>query len=255
MRRSGPGTSSVAIALLLAGTLGAALPQGLGGTFQGIASMFGGDWAFGVIELSSGDTETMNAGTRFTMEIPHLPLAALGIEMSNSGEIPLDEMIARDTFFWERLHYAQQGGRGMCMALIWTMGDGRINDWIADNGFAGTEINGVWQDYPNCPNYDPNYISVDDALDYLGIVYSNFDNPSAMKIGSNPPFSDHIRETLGFGNAVYGWMDVSDDSKQLFVIVDKPAGSDLGIVILASGLDDRADVDRGFRMLYQALSD
>ena len=76
-----------------------------------------------------------------------------------------------------------------------------------------------------------------------------------MKIGSNPPFSDHIRETLGFGNTVYGWMDVSEDSKQLFVIVDKPAGNDLGIVVLASGLDDRADVDRGFRMLYQALSD
>lgn len=241
--------------MLAAGNLSAALPGGLGGVFQGIAAMYGGDWGFGVIEFSSGDTETRNPSGSFAMEIPHLPLTAFGIELSNLGEIPLDEMIARNEYFWERLHWAQQGGRGMCMAVIWSMGEGRIAEWLSSSGYSGTEINGVVQDYPGCPAYDPNLISVNDALEFLQVIHDNLDQESVRRIGSNPPFSDYTRETLGFENTVYGWMDVSEGSKHLFMIIDRPGGGDLGIVMLNSGLDDRSDADRAFRMLYQALVD
>lgn len=248
-----PGTAL--LTLVLAANLGAALPGDLNTVFQGIPVLFDGDWAFGVVEFDTGEKKTYNAEDRFQMEIPHLPLAALGVELSNAGDIPLDELIARDTFFWERLHYAQQGGRGMCMALIWTMGEGRINEWLQANGYTGTEINGVFQDYPECPVYDPNLISAGDALRFLQVIHENMGQSSVRKIGNNPPFSDHIRQTLGFDNEVYGWMDVSDGSKHLFLIVDRPDATDLGIVILAAGLDDRGDVDRGFRMLYEGLTE
>jgi hypothetical protein len=232
-----------------------ALPGNLGSTLQQIASEYGGEWGLGVIDLSSGDTETYNATHQFSMEIPHIPLTAFAIILSNRGEIPLDELIARNEFFWERLHWAQQGGRGMCMAVIWSMGEGRINEWISSNGYTGTEINGVVQDYPLCPAYDPNLINVRDALDFLQIIYDNLDQESVRNIGENPPFSSHIEETLGFENSVYGWMDISSSTKHLYMIIESPSGSDLGIVIMAEGLGDVSDVDRGFRTLYESLTD
>ncbi|RKZ07532.1 hypothetical protein DRQ25_11380 [Candidatus Fermentibacteria bacterium] len=187
------------------------------------------------------------------MQIPHLPLAAMLVELSNAGEISLDDHISRGEYYWERLHWAQQGGRGMCMAVIWTMGFGRINEWLAEEGFTGTEIRGVTQDVPDAPVFDPNYITTQDALGYLKIIYNNLDQSSVRNIGTNPPLSDHIRETLGFKNTIYGWLDVSEESKLLFFIIDQPGDSDLGIVVLAEEIDDTADVDQGFRMLFEAL--
>ncbi len=246
-------TLLLSVPLLQVSLAQAGLPDDLQSTFQEIADSFSGDWGFGVIDFSTGETASFNSTRRFSMEIPHVPLTALAIELSNSGDMPLDNLIGRNEYFWERLHWAQQGGRGMCMALIWSIGEGRINDWISANGYSGTEINGVIQDYPNCPAYDPNLISVSDAISYLDIIYSNMDQVSVRKIGSNPPFSDHIRETLGFSSKVYGWIDVSSDSKDLFMIIEPESGSDMGIVILTDGLDDVSNTDRGFRMLYEAL--
>lgn len=245
--------------MVLAGTLFSLMPSlnaALPGSLEGVASEIassGGDWAIGVIEFDSGDRLTLNPDERFPMEIPHLPLTALGIVLSNRGDLTLDELVARDQLFWEKLHYAQQGGRGMCMSVIWVIGEGRVAEWLSSGGYSGTEINGVIQDFPLCPAYDPNYISVSDALEYLEIVYDNLDQELVRKIGSNPPLSDHIRETLGFENTVYGWIDVSETGKHLYLIIQRPDDTDLCVVMLADDMDDRTDLDRGFRELFREL--
>jgi hypothetical protein len=233
----------------------ASLPENLDDTFQEISGLSGAEWGLGVIEFKTGEEKTYETDRQFQMGIPHLPLTAFAIVLSNEGVIPLDGLIARGEFFWERLHWAQQGGRGMCMAVIWSIGEGRINEWIDTNGYTGTEIKGVYQDYPNCPAYDPNYITVNDALRYLQTFYDNLDQSSVRRIATNPPLSDHIRETLGFDNTIYGWLDISEDSKLLFMIIDQSVESDLGIVMLAEDMNNTDDLDQGFRMLYEALID
>lgn len=232
----------------------AGLPENLDNTFQEISQLSGAEWGLGVVEFKTGEEKTFETDHQFQMQIPHLPLAAFAVVLSNAGVIPLDGLIARGEFFWERLHWAQQGGRGMCEAVIWSMGEGRINEWIATSGFTGTVIKGVQQNYPECPIVDPNYITVDDALSYLKIIYSNIDQVSVRNIGANPPLSDFNRATLGLDNTIYAWIDISENSKLMFFIIDQPGDSDLGIVVLAEDIDDPADVDQGLRMLYEALS-
>jgi len=247
--------SSILLSGFLVPPVSAGLPGDLDATMAEIADIAGADWGIGVIDFSTGETKLYNGDRQFPMQIPHLPLTAMAIELSNAGDIPLDGLIARGEYFWERLHWAQQGGRGMCMAVIWSIGEGRINEWLNSNGYSGTEINGVVQDYPNCPAYEPNLISATNALDYLRAIYAEIQQTSVANIGSNPPFSDHIRETLGYDNNVYGWMDQSSDSKMLFVIVDRSGESDLGIVLLSEGIDRYSDVDEGFRTLYRKLAE
>ena len=238
---------------ILLSSASASLPENLDDTFQEISQLSGAEWGLGVVEFKTGEENASVAGHQFQMEIPHLPLTAFAIVLSNAEEIPLDDLIARDEFFWERLHWAQQGGRGMCQAVIWSMGEGRINEWIDANGYSGTVISGVQQNYPECPTVNPNYITVEDALSFLKIIYDNIDQVSVRNIGSNPPLSDFNRETLGLDNTIYGWIDVSENSKLIFLIIDQPGESDLGIVVFAEDIDDPDDVDQGLRMLYEAL--
>lgn len=240
---------------ILLSSAGANLPENLEDTFQAISQLSGAEWGLGVVEFKTGEEKTYKADQRFQIEIPHLPLTAFSIVLSNAGDIPLDGLIARGEYFWERLHWAQQGSHGMCLAVIWSMGEGRINEWIDANGYTGTVISGVQQNYPECPIVDPNYITVDDALSFLEIIYSNLDQTSVRNMGSNPPLSVFNRETLSFDNTIYGWIDVSPSGKQLFFIIDMPGESDLGIVVLTDDIDDPADVDQGFRMLYETLMD
>ena len=39
----------------------------------------------------------------------------------------------------------------------------------------------------------------------------------------------------------------------IFLIIDQPGESDLGIVVFAEDIDDPGDVDQGLRTLYEAL--
>lgn len=94
------------------------LPDGVAGAVSRAADLDGAVWGIGVVDLRSGERATRNLSRSFRLDMPSLPIAAIGIELSNSGEIPLDSMIARNERFWERLHWAQQGGRGMCAAAI-----------------------------------------------------------------------------------------------------------------------------------------
>ncbi|NOQ21308.1 MAG: hypothetical protein GQ565_01485 [Candidatus Aegiribacteria sp.] len=233
----------------------AALPGDLGDILDGISGQYGGFWGIGVIELNTGASETLDGNRRFQMESPHLPMTACGIEMSNEGVLPLDSLIARNEQFWEKLHWSQQGGRGTCQAVLYTMGEQRVNDWIEQGFFTGTVVNGVQFVYPDCPQVNPNYITARDALEFLKIIYDNLNRPNVANIGANPPLSDHNRETLGLGNDIYGWIDDTGEWRYLFIIIVRPLASDLGVVVMAEGIDDPADTDQGFRMLYEALTE
>jgi len=247
--------SSITGMEMLVSSSDASLPGNLDETFREISSLSGAEWGLGVVEFKTGEEKTFETNSQFPIEIPHLPLTAFAIVLSNEGIIPLDDLIARNEFFWERLHWAQQGSHGMCQAVIWSMGEGRINEWLDSNGYNGTVINGVQQNYPECPIVDTNYISVNDAMAFLKIVYGNIDQSSVRNIGSNPPLSDFNRATLGLDNVIYAWIDITENSKLMFLIIDQPVDSDLGIVVLAKNIDDPADVDQGFRTLYEALTD
>ena len=231
----------------------AGLPGDLGDILDGISSQYGGYWGIGVMELNTGESETVNGNLQFHMESPHLPITACGIEMSNAGVLLLDSLIARNEHFWEKLHWSQQGGRGTCQNVLYTMGEQRVNDWIEQEGYTGTVVNGVQFFFPDCPQVNPNYITVRDGLEYLKIIYDNLSRPYVANLGANPPLSNHNRETLKFGSDIYGWIDDTGEWRHLFIIVDRPQGSDFGIVVLAEDIDDPADVDQGFRMLHEAL--
>ena len=233
----------------------ASLPDDLDDTLAEISDLYDGSWALGVVELNTGESETVNGNLQFYMESPHLPITACGIEMSNAGELLLDSLIARNEHFWEKLHWAQQGGRGSCQSVLYVIGEQRINDWIEQEEYAGTVVSGVQFFFPDCPQVNPNYITARDGLEFLKIIYDNFDIPYVTEIGANPPLSNHNRETLKFGNDIYGWIDDTGEWRHLFIIVDRTQGSDFGIVVLAEDIDDPAFVDQGFRMLYEVLTD
>ncbi len=229
------------------------LPSGVAGAVSRAAELDGAVWGIGVIDLRGGDSVTRNLSRRFRLDMPSLPLTAMGIALSNSGEIPLDSMIGRNERFWERLHWAQQGGRGMCAAAIWSIRETRIAEWLSAEGFTGTVINGVYLDTPIPYEPDPNYTTVEDALGFLEIVYRNIENRNARRIGDNPPLSQANRETLGTSNMLYGWFDETGSSRHIFLIVRKPSGEDYGIVILTENLCCPGKADLALSLIWDSL--
>ncbi|MCD4775085.1 MAG: hypothetical protein K8S15_03425 [Candidatus Aegiribacteria sp.] len=236
-------------------SLSAALPENLDDILEEINNQYDGHWGIGVMELNTEESETVDGNRQFQIESPLLPMTSYGIEMSNNGVLSLDSLIARNEQLWEKLHWSQQGGRGTCQAVLYVMGKQRINDWIEQKDFSGTVVNGVQLFFPDCPQVDPNYITAIDGLGFLKIIYDNLEKPYVANLGTNPPLSDHIRETLGLWNNIYGWIDDTEDWRHLFIIVDRPLDSDLGIVVLAEGIEDPQDVDSVFRIIYEALTD
>lgn len=239
----------------LTASSGVSLSEALNEAFEEVLQLSGATWGLGIVNLTTGKVINCNGNRQFQMESPHLPVAACGIELSNDGEMPLDSLIGRNELFWEKLHWAQQGGRGVCQAVIWSVGKNRIDEWIAHGGYTGTVINGVQIIYPECPSVNPNYITVEDGLKYLQIVYDNLEQSSVRSIGENPPLTDALRETLGLNSTVYGWIDETEDWKHLFIIVDHQINTDFGIIILSEDLSSPEIVDQGFGILYEVLSD
>lgn len=233
----------------------ASLSEALNEAFEEVLQLSEATWGLGIVDLTTGKTITRNGDRQFQMESPHLPVAVCGIELSNNGEMSLDSLIGRNELFWEKLHWAQQGGRGACQAVIWSIQKSRLNEWIAQGGYTGTVINGVQLIYPDCPSVDPNYITVENGLKYLQIVYDNLEQSSVRSIGENPPLSDALRETLGLNNTVYGWIDETEDWKHLFIIADHQINTDFGIVILTEDLSSPEIADQAFGILFEPLSD
>jgi hypothetical protein len=231
------------------------LPEGASRAVSAAAALEGAVWGIGVVDLRTGERVVRNVSRSFRLDMPSLPLAACGVELSNSGEIPLDSMIARNERFWEKLHWAQQGGRGVCASVIWSIRETRIAQWLQDGGFSGTVVNGVYLDRPIPYEPDPNYITVDDALSFLDIVYRNLDDRNVRRIGDNPPLSQTNRETLGVSNTLYGWFDETSSSRHIFLIVRKPSGEDYGIVILTENLCCPGKADMALDMIWSSLKD
>ncbi len=229
------------------------LPDGVAAAVARAAELDGAVWGIGVIDLRSGERAVRNSTRSFGMDSPSLPLAACGIELSNSGEFPLDSMIARNERFWEKLHWAQQGGRGVCASVIWSIREARIAEWLSDGGYTGTAVSGVDLDLPTPVELDPNTINVEDAMAFLEIVYRNLDNRDARRIGDNPPLSQGNREALGTSNTLYGWIDESGSSRHIFLIVRKPSGEDYGIVVLSSNLCCPGKADLALSIIWDSL--
>jgi hypothetical protein len=229
------------------------LPAGVAGAVSRAAALEGGVWGIGVVDLRSGETSTRNASRSFRVDVPSLPLAACGIELSNTGELPLDSMIARNERFWEKLHWAQQGGRGVCAAVIWSIRETRIARWLSERGFSGTAVHGVDLDLPTPILLEPNTITVENAISFLGIFYGSIDQRSVRRIGDNPPLSQANRETLGVANTLYGWFDETGSWRHIFIIVRKPSGEDYGIVILTENLCCPGKADQALSIIWDAL--
>lgn len=229
------------------------LPGATAGAVSRAAGLEGGVWGLGVIDLRSGERITRNATRSFGLDVPSLPLAACGIELSNTGELPLDSMIARNERFWEKLHWSQQGGRGVCAAVIWSIREERIARWLSERGFSGTAVHGVNLDLPYPQELEGNRITVNDALAFLEIFYSNIDQRNVRRIGDNPPLSQANRETLGVSNTLYGWFDETGSSRHIFLIVRRPSGEDYGIVILTDNLCCPGKADQALSILWDAL--
>ncbi len=217
------------------------------------AALEGAVWGVGVVNLRTGERAVHNGSRSFRLDMPSLPLAACGVELSASGEIPLDSMIGRNERFWEKLHWAQQGGRGVCAAVIWSIGETRIAEWLQSGGFSGTVVNGVYLDRPVPYEPEPNYTTPDDALAFLGIVYRSLEHRDARRIGENPPLSQTNRETLGVSNTLYGWLDETSSSRHIFLIVRKPSGEDYGIVILSEDLCCPGKADMALDIIWNSL--
>lgn len=229
------------------------LPSGVSAAVTRVAGMDGATWGVGVVDLRSGERTVRNQSRRFRVDSPSLPLAACGIQLSNTGEMPLDSMIARNETFWEKLHWAQQGGRGVCASVIWSIRETRIARWLSEGGFTGTEVHGVDIDYPTPIELSPNTITVDDALAFLGIVYRSLESRDVRRIGENPPLSQANRETLGVSNTIYGWFDETGSSRHIFLIVRKPSGEDYGMVILTENLCCPGKADQALGILWDSL--
>lgn len=247
--------SSIVGPCTLTASSGVNLSEALNEAFEEVLQLSEATWGLGIVNLTTGKVITCNGNRQFQMESPHLPVAVCGIELSNDGEMPLDSLIGWNVYFWEKLHWAQQGGRGFCQALIWTIGKSRLDEWIDQGGYTGTVINGVQLIYPDCPSVNPNYITVEDALEYLQIVYDNLEQSEVRSIGENPPLSDDLRETLGLNNTVYGWIDETESWKHLFIIVDHQTNTDFGIIILTEDVSSPETVDQGFGILHEVLYD
>lgn len=229
------------------------LPGGVAEAVARAADLEGGIWGIGVVDLRSGEQLVRNSSRVFGVDSPTLPLAACGIELSNSGEIPLDSLIARNERFWEKLHWAQQGGRGVCASVIWSIRETRIAEWLRDGGYAGTVVSGVDLDLPIPVELEQNTINVEDAMAFLEIVYQNLEDRNARRIGDNPPLSQANRETLGTSNMLYGWFDETGSSRHIFLIVRKPSGEDYGIVILTENLCCPGKADLALSIIWDSL--
>ncbi|MBD3277323.1 MAG: hypothetical protein GF388_03400 [Candidatus Aegiribacteria sp.] len=248
-------TLSFILTGVLTGILFASLPVNLQGTVEELEASYGGGWAAGIIDLTTGETRIVNGSFQFEMFSPHLPVTVYGIEMSNSGVMKLDSLVARGEFFWEKLHWAQQGGLGSCLAILFNVGIQDVSSWAQNRGYSGTVIEGVQMDFPNAPVFDPNYTTAEDALSFLKVYYDNIENPYVAGIGTNPPLSDRNRETLGLDGEIHGWIDQGSNWRHLFVVVDYPDGHDYGVVLLNEDLNSLHDADRGFDAVFELLSD
>ena len=230
------------------------LPSDMGNVLDNVASLPGAVFGVGVVDLSSGNRSAKNERRRFYIDTADIVNAAVCVSRHNSGEFPLDSLIARDEQLWQIAKRGQQGSREATQSIIYYMGGvENIENWLSSTSHSTTRFEGVNLDWEGAPEVRPSYTTVSDCLDYIEIVSNNLDTTAVRRMCSNPPLSGELQVALGSSNVVYGWISDSGDTRCINLIVLKPDGSKYGITVLTNDLCCAAKADLGFSMIWDAL--
>lgn len=232
------------------------LPSNLGSVMDNVVNLPGAVFGLGVIDLDSGERLTRNERRRFYMDTPDIVNAAVCVVRHNSGEFPLDSLIARDEQLWQIVKRGQQGARAATQSLVYYIGGmEHIDNWLESSQHSSTtRFDGVYEEgWEDGPDLEPNYTTVADCLDYIEIVAEALDVTSVRRMTSNPPLSGELEAALGSSNTVYGWVSGRGDTRCLNFIISKPNGTRYGITVLTNDLCCPAKADLGFSMIWGAL--
>jgi hypothetical protein len=229
--------------------------SGVQGDLASIISLEGGHFGVGVVDLESGETAARSEAGRFFIGLPNVATAACVIDLASTGEFPMDNLVARIETIEEVLRRAQQGGVDASNRPFHDIGADRIDSWLAQKGFTGTELHGVQLLWEGAPEVDPNYTTVEDCLGMLRVVYENMDTPSTRRITSNPELGAALESEIPPGTTVYGWTSTGDGHRDLTLILYMPDGRRYGMVVLADDLCCSEKADLAFSMLLDAVAD
>jgi len=240
---------------LVTQTEGSSSLSGAGSQMSRIITLEGGHFGVGIIDLSSGESMSRSESGRFFMGMPNVITGTCGIDLSSTGEFPLDSIVAREETLWQLLRRAQQGGREASQRPFFDIGLGRMNSWLDSKGLVDTEIIGVQLVWEGAPVVEENLTTVDDCLQLLEIVYRNLDVPAVRRIVMNPDLGDAIEASIESGSTVYGWISTGEEHRDITVIVLTPQGEKFGLVVLADNLCCAAKADLAFTQLLESVTD
>jgi hypothetical protein len=229
--------------------------SGIQGDLASIISLEGGHFGVGVVDLESGESVTRSEGGRFFIGMPNVATAACAIDLASTGEFPMDSLVARIETIEEVLRKAQQGMVDASNRPFHDIGADRIDSWLAQEGYTGTELHGVQLLWAGAPEVEPNYTTVEDCLGMLEAVYGHMDTPSTRRITSNPELGSALDSEIPPGTSVYGWTSTGDSHRDLTLILYMPDGRRYGMVVLADDLCCPEKADLAFTLLLDAVVD
>ena len=232
------------------------LSSNLGGIMDNVVALPGAVFGLGVVDLESGERITRNAQRRFYIDKPDIVNAVVCVERHNSGELRLDSLIARNEQLWQVVKRGQQGARAATQSLVYYIGGmEHIDNWLESSGYSSTtKFNGIVEEgWDESYDYEPNYTTVSDCLDFMEIVSEALDVTAVRRMTTNPPLSGELEVALGSSNVVYGWISGREDTRCINLIISKPDGSRYGVTVLSNDLCCPAKADLGFSMIWDAL--
>ncbi|HPF32696.1 MAG TPA: hypothetical protein PK907_06735, partial [Candidatus Sabulitectum sp.] len=99
------------------GTSSGGLPSNLGSVMDQVLALPGATFGLGVVDFNTGERMTRNGARRFFIDTPDIINAVVCVSRHESGEFPLDTLIARDEQLWHIARRGQQGARESTQAL------------------------------------------------------------------------------------------------------------------------------------------
>lgn len=229
------------------------LPSGLGSVLDQVIALPGASFGVGVVDFVSGERLTRRGTTRFQMDTPDIVAAAYSVARHNSGEFPLDTLVARDKQLWMMLHNGQQGSREQLVAAIYHCGGFEpLQSWLSSN-YPNTEFNGVTRDWAGAPESAPNYTSVNDCLDFMEFIYSSLDTRVVRRMSTEPFLSSDIDAAIENDNIVYGWISGRGETRCINLIISRPDGAKYGVCVLANDLCCPGKADLAFTTIWRNL--
>ena len=230
------------------------LPSSLGSVLDQVLALPGATFGLGVIDLKTGERITRNGNRRFYIDTADIVNAAACVSRHNTGEFPLDTLIARDEQLWQILRRGQQGAREATQSVRFYMGGPEIIDnWLVSSGHSTTYFPGVKLDWQGAPDVAASYTTPEDCLDFMELVYGSLGGIAARRMTANPPLSDDLKLALGSDNIVYGWISDGGDTRSINLIVSRPDGAKYGVCVLANSLCCSAKADLGFTTIWNNL--